>query len=196
MVKACIFDWGGVVIDNPSYGFIQYFSQKLHTDPTGFKRLLSSLGKEYSLGLSENDFWKKIYSQLSISASIPFPVWTDSLPGLFLEKKRVTNAIFQLRKKGKKIGLLSNTEMPFAEYFFTQSYAPLFDAAVFSCVVKILKPDPKIYKIICSKLGVDPKETVFVDDKKENIKTAEDLGMRGILFTKENEVVEELIGLA
>lgn len=196
MVKACIFDWGGVLIDNPHKGFIRYYSEKLHTSHDELGRVLPLLGKEYSLGLSENEFWKKVYAQLSIDPAIPFPSWRDSLPIIFREKKKVIDTICKLRAKGKKIALLSNTEIPTAHYFPTTPYAHLFDVTVFSCVEKIAKPDPRIYEISLQKLGVSPSETVFIDDNKQNVEAAEKLGMTGIVFDDEDNVVKQLLALS
>ena len=44
------------------------------------------------------------------------------------------------------------------------------------------KPDPEIYKYTLEKLDILPEESVFIDDLEENIKGAEAVGIRGIIF--------------
>ncbi len=196
MANAFIFDWGGVLIDNPHEDFLDYFAQKLHIDKEKLGQMHSLFGKDYSLGMSEEKLWKKVYAHFSIDPSVPTPSWEAALPILFREKKKIIDVVSTLRAKGKKIALLSNTEIPTATYFPTTSYAHLFDVQVFSCFEKIIKPDPRIYEITLQKLGVPPSETVFIDDKKKNVEAAENLGMTGIVFDDEDKVVKQLLALS
>lgn len=193
MIKAYIFDWGGVIIDNPTEDFCHYFSKKLHIHTSLFNQALSILSREYSLGLSEREFWKKLYAYLSINPSLPIPSWSEALPILFHEKKHITGTIQKLRLQGKKIALLSNTELPTAHFFASQAYAHLFDIAVFSCFEKIMKPDPTIYSLTLDKLQILPEEAVYVDDKRENVDVAQQLGMQGIVFDNEQNVIKKLL---
>lgn len=196
MIKAYIFDWGGVIIDNPTEGFNSFFAKKLNIDISLFNNALSGLSKEYSLGLSENEFWKKMYTRLSINSSLPSPNWVDALPIVFHEKKNVTEIINQLHLRGKKTALLSNTEIPTAQFFASQPYAHLFDVAVFSCFERIMKPDPSIYMLTLKRLQVSPEEAVYVDDKIENVEVAKKLGMQGIVFVNEKGVIKKLLSLS
>lgn len=50
----------------------------------------------------------------------------------------------------------------------------------------LLKPDPEIYKTVRAKLGCEFQELIFVDDKKQNIDAATQLGIHAILFTPES----------
>ena len=70
----------------------------------------------------------------------------------------------QLRWEGYKIGLISNcsTEVPLL--WADTSFAPLIDTAVFSCTVRIMKPDARIYHLACRELGVKPQECIYVGD--------------------------------
>ena len=86
-----------------------------------------------------------------------------------------------LKNKGYKIGLLSNTEVKIMEYYRQLNY-DMIDVAVFSCAEGIAKPDDRIYHIMLNKLGVPAGETVFVDDKRENVTRAALIGMKAIFF--------------
>ncbi|CAG8628555.1 25469_t:CDS:2 [Gigaspora margarita] len=56
----------------------------------------------------------------------------------------------------------------------------LFDEYFESSVIGLRKPDPKIYLYACEKLGIEPKDAIFLDDIGMNLKTAMNLGMRTI----------------
>jgi len=97
----------------------------------------------------------------------------------------------QLKNKGLKIALLSNTEIPVMNHIKKQNW-PDFSVFVYSCEVGMRKPDEEIYKYTLEKLAVKPEEAVFVDDKQENIDTANKLGIKGILFNSADELLEKL----
>ncbi len=58
-----------------------------------------------------------------------------------------------------------------------------FDVLVWSYQLGIVKPDPEIYRYALEKLGTQPAETLFIDDKAENVDAAVALGMKGIIFS-------------
>jgi putative hydrolase of the HAD superfamily len=57
-----------------------------------------------------------------------------------------------------------------------------FDVLVWSYQLKMTKPDPEIYRYVLTKLGTRPEETLFIDDRRENVDAAIAMGMKGIVF--------------
>ena len=77
--------------------------------------------------------------------------------------------IRELKEKGFQVLYLSN----YSEYIMQANpevldFLPLMDGGVFSCYVRLLKPDLAIYQKICDECSLDPKECVFIDDHEEN----------------------------
>jgi putative hydrolase of the HAD superfamily len=58
--------------------------------------------------------------------------------------------------------------------------------------VGAVKPEPEIYLHCLSRLGVDPAEALFVDDRRENVEAAQALGMDALVFAGEDELAAEL----
>lgn len=56
-----------------------------------------------------------------------------------------------------------------------------------SCDDKLRKPDKKAFELILERLKVRPEESIFIDDKQENIDAAEKLGIKTILFENNND---------
>ncbi len=56
----------------------------------------------------------------------------------------------------------------------------------------IAKPDLKAFELTVERLGVKPKESVFIDDTREHVHAAQKLGLQGILFTTAEELEKEL----
>ena len=61
-----------------------------------------------------------------------------------------------------------------------------------SAVEKIAKPDPRIYRLTCERLGVQPNECVFTDDNEANVIAARQVGMQGIVFTGNDDYFAKL----
>lgn len=58
----------------------------------------------------------------------------------------------------------------------------LFDAVVISCEVGLSKPDPRIYRLCLDRLGLDAADTLFVDDRADNIAGAAGVGLETLHF--------------
>jgi len=194
VIKAVIFDWGGVLIDNPADGLRHFCAKKLGVESDTFTKEYSKYEPDFQIGvLSEEELWKKICADLGI---IPKGMlWLNAVRSTFTLKKEIVEMIKELRLNHYKIGFLSNTELPAREYFFEQCWDTLFDALVFSCVEGTLKPEKKIYQIALEKLEVQPEEAIFIDDKKSYIDGAKSIGMKGIVFLNPEQVKKELICL-
>ena len=78
------------------------------------------------------------------------------------------------------------------EYVLRCDWLPRFDEKIFSCDLRIAKPKPEIFLHCLSKLGVAAEDTLFLDDRRENVQAATELGMHGIVFTSIREAAVEL----
>ncbi len=114
-------------------------------------------------------------------------------PYYFYPVANTVDTAVKYQQMGYKIYLLSN----FHKYGYgilkkRFSFMNTFDGAVISWEVKYNKPDRRIYEILLSKYSLNPGETVFIDDMKENIEAAGKIGIRGIHFTPEVNLELEL----
>lgn len=69
------------------------------------------------------------------------------------------------------------------------------DDIFISAVEKVSKPDAEAYKILLNRNGLSAEHCLFIDDKPENVKAAEQLGMHGILFVGASELQHRLLEL-
>ncbi len=104
-------------------------------------------------------------------------------------------AVRASRAAGVKTGLISNS---WGLGIYERAPVDLFDATVISGDVGLHKPQPEIYLLACERLGVEPDDTVFVDDLRENVEGAEAVGMTGVLHRDSAKTItrlEELLGV-
>lgn len=89
-----------------------------------------------------------------------------------------------LKKRGKRIGLISNADVTEVAAWGGSKIGHLFDSTIFSCVVGCVKPEREIYELSLRELGVSPDEAVFVGDGGSNeLEGAKKVGMATIMVT-------------
>lgn len=105
--------------------------------------------------------------------------------------------IKSLKEAGFGVYYLSNYSRHLREQVpQTIDFLPCMDGGVFSCDVKLLKPDLKIYELICEKYSLKPEHCLFIDDRLENVEAAIRFGMKSIQFNgyeKSYDVIMEFL---
>jgi epoxide hydrolase-like predicted phosphatase len=197
-----ILDFGGVVTTD-FYGALSAFSVREGLDAVAFVRVLR-----------EDPEGRKAFHAVECG-QIPqrdFEVTMGRLLGLD-DNGLLANALADLRPRpeiidltrraranGIRVAALSNS-------WGTGDYDPyagwdldgLFDAVVISDQVGLRKPDPEIFQLTTSKIGLSPADCLFVDDTEGNLPGARELGMGTLFFTGaagEVAEIERLIGIA
>jgi len=192
MIKAAIFDWGGVLIDNPTEGLMAHCANALNVDEGIFRKHYLVHESDFQRGvISESELWHKICTNLGIKDSLESH-WYTAVKTVFKDKSRTYDLVKFLRSKGYKTAFLSNTEIPATKYFIENGYEKYFNVAVFSCCERHIKPEKEIYMIALKKLDVKPEEAIFIDDKPEFIEGAKKVGMSGIVYENHDQLIEEL----
>lgn len=99
----------------------------------------------------------------------------------------------QVKQKGYGMYILSNACNRFHHFFPREFNVTYFDGIMVSSDVKMIKPDSAIYKHLCKTYGLKPSESLFVDDREENVETARAVGMQGVIFGGDWETVREAL---
>ena len=72
------------------------------------------------------------------------------------------------------------------------AFLPLMDGGIFSCNVGLIKPEPAIYRLLMETYGLVPSETVFLDDRQENVDGALRVGMQAIRYESREQAEQAL----
>lgn len=177
MIKAVIFDLGGVVLKGKTMHFIREGEKLLGAkarqgSEACFDRKLN-LGQSSLRSACERVFGKKMFDHEFIP-----------LMKLWLGNWQMDTEMLDFAKKlGKKyrLAILSNSEMSYEEKY-NDSLSKAFPVIVYSHRAKMAKPAGDIFEYTLKKLGVSPEEAIMVDDAQENIEVARAIGMHAILF--------------
>ena len=102
--------------------------------------------------------------------------------------------IQELKADGYRVYILSNWSKPAydANLDTNLRFLSEVDGALMSFQEGIIKPDRKIYELICSRYDIDPKEAVFLDDNAANIEGARAFGLNAIHFKNYEQAKREL----
>lgn len=100
----------------------------------------------------------------------------------FVPREGALETIEELRGRGLRLGLISVCSEEVPELWPATPFADLFDSTVFSCSVGLAKPDPRIYRLACEELDVEPEEAIFVGDgANDELAGAAAVGMTAVL---------------
>jgi 2-haloacid dehalogenase len=69
-----------------------------------------------------------------------------------------------------------------------------FDGIVVSGIEKVIKPDPKIYRILLDRYGLDAADCLFIDDNPDNVESARAVGMTAHHFAGAEALRRDLEG--
>ena len=182
MIKAIIFDGGGVIVNHkPLMGkFIKIFK------PKNKEKFLHDLNIQViplcKGKISEKEFWTRTANSYGIGPNkIPKNLWTKDYGKLNKINQNVLGIIRNLRKN-YRLGFISNTIKPHEQINRKRGLFGFFDVVLLSHKLGLTKDDKKIFLIAAKRLKVKPYECVFIDDIKDFVDVAESTGMKGIHF--------------
>lgn len=184
MITAVIFDYGNTLVrfkeDELARSYTDSEEDAAKIEQIFFDRFYWSRLDEGTLSHEDwiEDAAKKLPEHLHALLPEIANSWYYRLP----EIDGMTELVRTLHEKGVKLYLLSNISNAFAERIHEFPLFSLFDGIVCSAVHKVTKPDEAIYQILINTYGITPDEAIFVDDREDNIRAANALGIHGWLF--------------
>ncbi|MEX0300420.1 MAG: HAD family hydrolase [Kordiimonas sp.] len=116
--------------------------------------------------------------------------WVETVGGTIDESVRLLE---QLKANGMPVyGLTNFSACKWPIFCETYEFTKLFDDVVVSGFEKLIKPDPRIYELAIERFGIEPANTLFIDDRLENAQGAQAVGMKGHHFTDATILAEHL----
>ena len=180
MIEAIIFDFGDVFINLDKQAIDTEF-RKLGL--TAWHEDLDILHKKYELGkIDELEFMSGFQKHLpNTDLTSIRSAWNSILGDFPLYRLE----FLQMISSKYRLFLLSNTDNTHIEKFehkegqtFARDFYSCFEKVYFSYEIKLRKPEEDTFKFVLNNHNLNPKKTLFIDDKKENIDVAEKLGFK------------------
>lgn len=195
-IKNILFDFGGVIIGLNKQNAVNRFRE------IGVDNIDDYLGEFRQEGIflaleegtiSRDEFYKEL-RQLT-GKNIPTEDIDSAWMAFLLD---ITEYKYQMLKDLRKkynVYLLSNTNPIVMDWALSPNFSPsgenirdFFDKCYLSYEIGAAKPDKKIFEFVINDSGLNPAETLFLDDGPSNIATAEELGFKGYLANQEEDL--------
>lgn len=188
MIKAVIFDWGGVIALNPGGGWLNILADKLGISLEESLTHWRAAGyADFSKGfINVEEFWSRF--EESYGQDLPKDkneIWSQG--SALTPIPEMLTFVEELKQRGLKVAILSNTVPPMSKLTRASDLYETFDPVVLSDEVGMIKPDTEIYEYILSTLDVEGSDCLFVDDLSRNLEPAQKLGMYTVLATNDTQ---------
>jgi putative hydrolase of the HAD superfamily len=198
-LRAVIFDYGMVLTGSPNQDAYDQMVRIMGVSVDAFEKLYWAERHPYDEGkLSGLRYWKNIVESAGLEERLGDEQvrelclwdarrWTTQNPAML-------DWQLKLKEAGLRTAILSNMGDAVEENIERElDWLNRFDARIWSHRLKIAKPDPAIYVEMLRQVDVKPEESLFIDDKQENIDAALALGMHAVLFTTVEKLRADLI---
>ncbi len=120
----------------------------------------------------------------------------DAVPESLTPIEATFDLVRAANAAGQPLFVLSNMQHASADFLERKhDIWNLFEGIVFSCRIQKVKPEPGIYEYLLREHGLDPAETVFIDDLKENLEAAAAFGIRTVQFVSPAQCKADLTKL-
>jgi putative hydrolase of the HAD superfamily len=193
-IRAVVFDIGGVLEITPDLGVTELWENRLRLPAGELSKRMNDIWNGGGIGtITEDDVHQAITDRLGLDgrqlAAFMADIWREYLgianTGLIEYARRL--------RPRYRTGILSNSfvgarEREQAAYRFED----LVNVIVYSHEAGMSKPDPRIYALICARLGVRAQETVFLDDTGLCVDGAREAGIHAVRYRHNAQAIEEI----
>lgn len=195
MITTIIFDIYGVMLRSATQRMAECISEKYKVP---IKQVLMTIrGQSMKLlnvdRITLEEFYRRCAKEMNIDAMPEeleqcWPKENEHIPGMI-------ELVDSLRKKYKVVALTNIAKPSPRRLPALDEVKKHFELFIASHDTRIAKPAPEAFSNAAQMIGVNLDECVFIDDKEENVKAADAVGMTGILCTSPKQVKDELKGL-
>lgn len=197
MIKAVVFDYGLVLSGPRAPWAMQEAWQLTGLLPERFEEVYWKFREEYDAGLLDGAaYWQKSLDSAGIEAcpeTVERLVWLDGQMWCTANAPLV-EWLPRLRAAGLKTAILSNMGDAVSRAIEREcAWVHAFDVRIWSYALGCTKPGARIFEILLQQLALPPAQTLFIDDRAENVKAARNLGMHAHVYSTIEQMRIELL---
>lgn len=188
-----IFDYGGVLVKHQSDADQARMARVAGIQTQLFTELYWSMRDEYDKDLiSYTEYWQRLAKRGGTTLAekaVEELVEIDTQSWMQFDAA-MWDWVEQLRAAGKRVAMLSNMPRELGEALRARTNKlGSFDHITLSYELHAVKPEPAVYEHCLEGIGTAAEDTLFLDDRMENVQGAEMFGIRAIQFTSRDDIL-------
>ncbi len=184
MIKNVVFDLAGVVFDRNDQScpreIIEFFNF-VHTGEP-----LPKFWNDYDRGVVEAEWVATQLAELRQCDMLTVKRMMLSAIEYQQEIAETRSLIIDLKAAGYHLYVLSNMSKDYIDYLRQKDIYRYFEGDVVSCETHTTKPEREIYATLLERFALRAEETLFMDDRRENVDAAIACGINGFYFQRLN----------
>jgi putative hydrolase of the HAD superfamily len=194
-LRGVIFDYGGVLVEFQPAADLRRLETLAGIEPDSFEAIYWKHRAAYDKDeLDGPAYWERVgrevgrsYRPEQIQALIDADTksWTH-------QNATMVRWVQALQAAGIATAILSNMGVELRAHVEQLPWMRAFPVRVYSCELKVKKPDAAIYERCLQELGISPGQALFLDDRVENVEAARALGLRAEVFRSPEELARQL----
>ena len=194
MIDTVIFDVGNVLTRFGWQDFIRSFGYSEDIcKRVGDSTIESRYWKEYDRGVMTNDEIVNLFVSLDKGVEEQIRETMKCFTGILTPADYAIPWIQELKRRGLRVLFLSNfSKRAYEECADALGFLEYVDGGIFSYEVKLIKPDPAIYRCLTDRYALIPSNCVFIDDLEDNVAAGAAAGFQTILFEEYEQARAEL----
>ena len=193
MIKAIVFDIGGVIVTDALRRMAKDLSEKHNLSFELLDREIHREWTKYKLDeITVDKFWGNFIERTGIPESV------EELKKIALAEIKIipgTIGVIKKLKKNYRLAIVSNCTHEWAARDKELFDFGLFEVVVFSQETGLCKPHKEIFMHCLEKMGLKADECVFVDNKGNNVDAAKEYGFQAVQFEDAFHLEQELKNL-
>jgi putative hydrolase of the HAD superfamily len=197
-LQAVIFDYGNVLCAPQPRADVEAMAAILNAPVAAFEQAYWETREAFdAAAFSPEEYWAGIAAKLGREVSnharerliaVDNRSWSHPAPIM-------PDWASRLRSSGIRTAVLSNMPVTLRAYLESGvPWLPAFDHLTFSCDVRIAKPAAGIFHHCLDGLNAAPEATLFLDDREENVRAAQSLGIHSLCFRTPEQAQCEMNG--
>lgn len=182
---AVVFDLGGVLIDwDPRHLYRKLFAEEAEMERFLAEVTSQAWNLEQDRGRPFAEAIAELTRQHPDRADLIEAFWSRWPEMLGEPHQETVDVLADLRATGIRLLALTNwSAETFPVAVPRYPFLAWFEAVIVSGEVRLVKPDPAIFRLLIDRHGLEPAQTVLIDDSIANVEAAGALGFRAVRFT-------------
>lgn len=194
MIKTIIFDIGNVLAGFAwkeyfrSFGYSQEILERIAAATVG-----SGFWGEYDRGILSDEEIMELFIRNDPGIERELRESLRDVSGMVVRYGYAVPWIKELKERGYQVLVLSNFgRKGYEDCKDALDFLEYVDGGILSFQVKVIKPEPEIYRILLERYELVPEECVFLDDTEENLRGAERFGIKTVHFRSREQARQEM----